>query len=218
VLQLDLPPRGSLAPNSDVDPLKYYYAPLVGRLFTGRLNVGLRLLGGRYRRVLEIGYGSGVLLPTLARAAERVDGLDLESDADSVRAQLGRLGVSVGELVRGDVGALPFPSATYDAVIAFSIYEHLKPHELEGALAEAHRVLTADGVLLVGCPAVHKAMTMAFVAIGFRNIGEHHFSSIDDVLEASRGLFTVERTATLPRGVPLGWAPYGAVLLRRRSA
>src|SRR5437660_751835 len=98
------PPRGSLRPNNDVDPLKYYYAPIVGRIFTARINVGLRLLdgGARFRRLLEVGYGSGLLLPTLAGIAERVDGVDLESDPVDVRASLTRLGASVGELQRAD--------------------------------------------------------------------------------------------------------------------
>jgi hypothetical protein len=59
-------------------------------------------------------------------------------------------------------------------------------------------------------------MNLAFAAIGFRGIEHHHFSSIHDVLSAARPHFTVARRATWPRAVPLGWAPYNAVLLRRR--
>jgi len=218
VLRLDLPPRGALAPNSDVDPLKFYYAPLVGRVFVARINLGLALLDGRRaERLLEIGFGSGLLLPTLARIADRVDGVDLASDPAAVRASVERLGVNnLGELVRGDARALPLPDGSYDAVVAFSILEHLKPHELDAALGEAARVLRPGGRFLVGCPAVHKGMNLAFAAIGFRGIEDHHFSAIGDVIAASqqRG-FSVEKCATWPRGVPLGWAPYNAVLLRR---
>lgn len=216
-IRLQLPPRGSIAPNNDVDPLKYYYVPLVGRVFTARINTGLALLDGRrFRTLLEIGFGSGLLLPTLARMADRVDGVDLASDPEVVRGELLRLGTTVGDLRRGDACALPFTDGAYDAVVAFSIFEHLKSAELSRALIEAHRVLAPGGELLVGCPAVHKGMNLAFAAIGFRGIDDHHFSSIHDVLGAARGLFTVEKSATMPRGVPLGWAPYNAVLLRRR--
>jgi SAM-dependent methyltransferase len=215
VLRLRLPPRGSLSPNNDVDPLKYYYTPLIGRIFTARIDLGLGLLEGRYARLLEIGFGSGLLLPTLASIADRVDGVDLASDPDLVRSQLTHMHVTVGDLRQGDACALPLSDATYDAVVAFSIYEHLKAPELDRALAEAHRVLVPGGSLLVGCPAVHKGMNLAFAAIGFRGIEDHHFSGIDDVLGAAVGRFTVEKKATLPRGVPLGWAPYNAVLLRR---
>lgn len=216
VLHLDLPPRGALAPNNDVDPLKYYYLPVVGRVFVARIDLGLGLLDGRYGRLLEIGFGSGLLLPTLRRVADRLDGVDLASDPAAVRAALGRLGVTVDELVRGDACALPFEDGRYDAVVAFSILEHLRAPELERAVAEVHRVLAPGGRFLVGCPAVHKGMNLAFAAIGFRGIEAHHFSGIGDVLAAAAPRFEVEKRATLPRGVPLGWAPYGAVLLRRR--
>jgi len=215
MVSLDLPPRGTLAPNSDVDPLKYYYLPVVGRIFRARIDVGLGLLDGRFRRLLEVGFGSGLLLPTLARIADAVDGVDLTSEPGPVREALGRLGTEVGELKQGDVCALPFPDARFDGVVAFSILEHLRPAQLDAALGEVHRVLTPGGRFLVGCPAVHKGMNLAFAAIGFRGIDEHHFSSIHDVLGAAAGRFVVEKRATLPRAVPLGWAPYNAVLLRR---
>ena len=220
MLRLQLPPRGALAPNSDVDPLKYYYVPLLGRVFRARLDVGLGLLrpphGGRFRRLLEVGYGSGLLLPTLRAVAERLDGIDLESRPDVVRAALARLGVTVDDLRQADVCSLPFENGRFDAVVAFSILEHLRAAPLRTALGEMARVLSPGGQLLVGCPAVHRGMSLAFAAIGFRGIDDHHFSGIRDVLAAARlvGL-TVEKTATLPRGAPLGWAPYNAVLLRR---
>jgi SAM-dependent methyltransferase len=217
VLRLDLPPRGTIAPNSDVDPLKYYYAPLVGRVFVARINLGLALLPARAGRLLEVGYGSGLLLPTLSTVCDRLDGVDLTSDPAAVRATALRLGVTnLGELVRGSVCRLPFPDGSYDTVVAFSILEHLRAPELAEAMAEVARVLARGGRFLVGCPAVHKGMNLAFSAIGFHGIEDHHFSGISDVLAAGRGAFTVDKQATWPRGVPLGWAPYNAVLLGRR--
>jgi SAM-dependent methyltransferase len=217
VLRLDLPPRGSLAPNNDVDPLKYYYAPIVGRVFVARINLGLGLLDGRFGKLLEIGYGSGLLLPTLTKIAARVDGVDLESRPDEVRASLGKLGCTVGELKQGNACDLPFADGEYDAVVAFSILEHLKAPELDRAICEAHRVLAPRGTFLVGCPAVHAGMNAAFNAIGFHDIDDHHFSSIHDVMSHATGRFTVEKRATLPWGVPLGWAPYNAILLRKEG-
>jgi SAM-dependent methyltransferase len=217
VQRFQLPPRGALPPNNDVDPLKYYYVPLVGRVFRARIELGLRLLEGRFARLLEVGYGSGLLLPTLRTLCDRLDGVDLSSDPEVVRPALARLGIEVDELRQGDVCALPFEEGRFDGVVAFSILEHLRAPELGRALAEVARVLMPGGRFLVGCPAVHKGMNLAFSAIGFHGIEQHHFSSIDDVFAAARPYFTEEKRATLPRGVPLGWAPYGAVLLRRRT-
>ena len=221
MLHFSPPPRGSLAPNSDVDPLKYYYAPIVGRVFIARINLGLKLLDGaasqaRIPRILEVGFGSGLLLPTLARGADLVDGIDATSEPSEVRAALGRMGIeNLGYLVKGDARRMPFPDDSYDLVVAFSILEHLPGEALGQAIAEAARVLKRGGRFLVGCPAVHRGMNLAFAAIGFRGIEEHHVSSIHDVMTRAKGRFSVEKTATLPPGVPLGWAPYNAVLLRK---
>lgn len=216
---LRLPPRGTLTPIDEVDPLRFYYRPLIGRVFRARIDVGLALLEGRYRRVLEVGYGSGLLMPTLGSLADEVHGVDIEPEPAGLRATLQKLGVTVRDLKQADVQRLPYPDGHFDAVIAFSILEHLKAHELGPALQEVARTLAPGGIFLVGCPAVHAGMNAAFAAIGFSGIENHHFSSIVDVLAAAGPYFSLERRATLPRALgwlPLGWAPYTAVLLRKR--
>jgi SAM-dependent methyltransferase len=218
-LRLQLPPVGALVPNNDVDPLPFYYKPLVGRIFAARLNIGLSLLKGRFDRLLEIGYGSGLLMPTLASVTRELYGADLEREPAGLRARLSRLGVAPRALVQADVRALPFADGFFDGVVAFSIFEHLQPPQLAPALDEVARVLAPGGRFLVGCPAVHKMMNAAFSAIGFSNIDQHHFSTIGDVLEAARARFDVAEKNALPRvmrALPLGWAPYTTVLLTRR--
>ena len=218
-LQLKLPPPGVLVPNNAVDPLPYYYRPLVGKVFAARLNIGLKLLDGRYRRLLEIGYGSGLLMPTLASVCDELYGLDLEREPNGLRERLCRLRVEPRALVQANARSMPFDDGFFDAVVAFSIFEHLRAHELELTLAECARVLAPEGKLLVGCPAVHKLMNAAFATIGFAGIENHHFSDIADVVAAGAPWFTVERRAALPAlmsAMPLGWAPYTTVLLSRR--
>jgi ubiquinone/menaquinone biosynthesis C-methylase UbiE len=219
-LRLRLPAPGTLTQNDEVDPLRFYYVPVVGRIFRARIDLGLKLLEGRFRRVLEIGYGSGLLLPTLGRICEELYGADVVRERPALRERLARLGTRPRELVQADIQSLPFPERYFEGVVAFSILEHLRSDELGRAVREVARVLEPGGRFLVGCPAVHKVMNAAFAAIGFRGIENHHFSSILDVLAASEEHFEVIRTAALPRALawamPIGWAPYTAVLLRRR--
>ncbi len=217
--RLVLPPRGSLKPNSSVDPLPYYYRPLIGRIFRARIDLGLGLLEGKAVRLLEIGYGSGLLLPTLSSLCEELYGLDLQPEPPDLRAALASLGAAP-TLTQGDVAALPFADEFFDVVVAFSILEHLPASTLSRAAVELGRVLRSQGRLLVGCPAVHKAMNRAFSLIGFAGIEAHHVSSIADVTAAFAPYFTIERLATLPQWfarAPLGWAPYTNVLYRKRS-
>jgi SAM-dependent methyltransferase len=219
VLRLSLPPRGTLRPNNDADPLRFYYLPLVGRLFSARIDLGLGLLDGRFRRLCEIGYGSGLLMPTLAGVTDELYGADLGAEPPGLRATLERIGVRPKQLVQADIQSLPFEDGFFDGVVAFSILEHLKRPELERAAGELHRVLERGGRLLIGCPAVHPFMNAAFAAIGFRGIRNHHFSGMPEVLAALGRHFAVERRTTLPRILelaPMGWAPYSAALLHRR--
>src|SRR5260370_5214190 len=91
-LRLNLPPVGALTPNNDADPLPFYYKPLVGRLFAARLNIGLALLEGHFKRILEVGYGSGLLMPTLASVSDELYGIHLEAEPRGLRARLHQLG------------------------------------------------------------------------------------------------------------------------------
>jgi SAM-dependent methyltransferase len=222
ILRLQLPPRGALLGNNAVDPLRFYYLPLLGRLFTARIDAGLGLLppDTRFSRLLEVGYGSGLLLPTLARISDELYGVDLEAAPPDLCALLDRIGVRPRELTRGDLQALPFADGKFDGVVAFSILEHLRPRELSCAASELARVIAPGGRLLIGCPAVHAFMNLAFAAIGFRGIEQHHFSDVGAILAALERDFAVEKTATMPRlmsHAPRGWAPYTAALLRRRA-
>ena len=214
-----LPPPGALKPNNDVDPFPFYYKPVVGRIFVARLDAALSILPHkRFHRLLELGYGSGLMLPTLDPLTDELHGADLEVEPQGLRAALAKLGVRPMSLVQADARKLPYPDAHFDGVVALSILEHLRSDELHAAAAELGRIVEPGGVFLVGCPAVHKAMNMAFSVIGFSGIENHHFSSLPDVVEATRPWFTVEARSAWPSPMahaPLGWAPYGAILLRR---
>lgn len=118
-MKLLLPPAGTLKPNDEYDPLPYYYRPFVGWLYRKRLRMGLDLLPRKGGRILEVGVGSGILVPTLSAHFSRYTGTDLvladgldrlaarSCQADFVQADL---------LVKASL-----PEAAYDAVICLSV-------------------------------------------------------------------------------------------------
>jgi ubiquinone/menaquinone biosynthesis C-methylase UbiE len=99
-----------------------------------------QLLENAPRRVLDAGCGRGDFSERLADAGLEVVGLDLS--ARMVELTRGR-GI---EAVVGDIGALPFPDASFDAAAANHVLYHLP--DVDRGIAELARVLKPGGRLV----------------------------------------------------------------------
>jgi SAM-dependent methyltransferase len=97
--------------------------------------------------VLDLGCGSGYLADHLSTTTETVIGLDI--DTDSVALAHNRPGVR--GVVVGDARALPFYDDTFDCLLVGDVLEHFD--DPVTVLAEAQRVLNADGSVVVSVPA-----------------------------------------------------------------
>jgi ubiquinone/menaquinone biosynthesis C-methylase UbiE len=103
---------------------------------------------GRYaagKRVLEVACGAGLGLGYLARTAGSVVGGDYTENLLRIAQShyRGRL-----PLVRLDAHHLPFRSQAFDLVVIFEAIYYMA--QAERVIAESQRVLSADGVLLLG--------------------------------------------------------------------
>jgi SAM-dependent methyltransferase len=182
--------------NGPTDPIEYYRRPIVGYLYRERINMGLRLLGDRrFERVLEVGFGAGAVLLALAPTAEALFGIDLDADPKLVGTVLEKRGIRA-DLRKANVYDLPFEKGLFDLVVSYSVFEHL--HDYPRALGEVARVLRPGGLFLLGMPAVNKAMTWGFRAIGFNGIDDHHVTTPRDVERCFGDVnFSVERDCVL---------------------
>ena len=79
-----MPPKGTFQPNNADDPLPYYYKPFIGSIYRSRIEQGLNLLTPPYESILEMGYGSGLLLPSLSDMCNSLSGIDLNSNPKQV--------------------------------------------------------------------------------------------------------------------------------------
>ncbi len=100
----------------------------------------------RRARVLEIGCGRGIALPTLARhlTPARLVGVDIDPSllADA-RTRLNETGTRA-ELFVADVRCLPFPDGYFDLIIDFGTCFHVA--RADQALKEVARTLTFAGI------------------------------------------------------------------------
>jgi ubiquinone/menaquinone biosynthesis C-methylase UbiE len=203
--------------NGPTDPINYYRRPLVGALFRRRINLGLQLLPERrFRRTLEVGYGSGGVLLTLGKGTDELHGIDLDANPDAVQQMLIRRHCPA-TLVQGSIYELPYPDRHFDLVVCFSVFEHL--HHYQKALAEVHRVLDRDGLFLLGMPAVTKWMEYLFHAIGHSTINDIHITSPRMIMDAiGTSGFTIDayRPLRLPPG-PVGLRLYHNWVFKKKT-
>jgi SAM-dependent methyltransferase len=200
-LELTVGTARGLAKSGPTDPIEHYTQPLVGWLYRERINMGLRLLSARrFRRVLEVGYGAGALLVTLASHADELHGIDSNADPAPLRRLLGARELSV-RLAKGSVCELPYESGAFNLVCCFSVFEHLSG--FERGLSEVARVLAPGGLFLLGMPSVNRIMRLGFLMLGERRIEDEHVTTPGDVAAAfaSAGLRVV-RSRRLAWPVP----------------
>jgi ubiquinone/menaquinone biosynthesis C-methylase UbiE len=119
------------------------------RIFATRTEVyetrlaGLRL-GGR-ERVLDAGSGFGQWTLALARANRAVAAVDISAFRLSVLSELAaRTGVDGVHPARADIGSLPYPDRSFDAVFCYGAVFF---GDARRTLAEFARVLRAGGLL-----------------------------------------------------------------------
>jgi ubiquinone/menaquinone biosynthesis C-methylase UbiE len=125
----------------------------------------LRWLGADYERILEVGCGSGEMLPSLRARSKRVVGLDVSGAMLSAASR--RTDVSRGvHLAAADVQQLPFPACSFEAVICMGVLEYVP--DVQRTLHEMHRVLRPGGLLAATLP--HKGCLVRNVGLVTRGL------------------------------------------------
>lgn len=127
---------------------------------------------GGFKRVIDIGTGTGRMLSLFAGHAERLDGIDLSHRMLTLaRANLDDAGVSHSHLRHGDATNLPYEDASADLVIIHQVLHFID--EPERVLAEAGRVLNQSGKLLIVDFAPHN-LEFLRTKHGHRRLGIRH--------------------------------------------
>lgn len=104
---------------------------------------------GRFERLLEIGYGSGIFMPQLHTYCDELYGIDPHGRASEVGAVL-QANKIAATLRNSSVTELPFEDGYFGCVVAVSALEFVS--DLPAACREIRRVLRPDGCLVLVTP------------------------------------------------------------------
>jgi len=101
----------------------------------------------RDKKILDAGCGTGAILQRLGNPTKNV-GVDLAPEAIAFCHERG-----LNNVQQGDICALPFADASFDAVICSSVLYHQWVGDVAAAVREMRRVLRPGGLLLINVPA-----------------------------------------------------------------
>jgi hypothetical protein len=142
-------------------------------------------------------------VPTLTARYRDYTGTDLTL-ADGLR-ELVAPGCSA-EFKRADLLREDLPANHYDAVVCFSVLEHIA--DSAGAAHGLARVLAPGGTLVCGYPMVSALMTRAFSLIGFQGIDDHHVSAPAKIGAALATVLKPVARVAFPPAAPVPAALY----------
>jgi ubiquinone/menaquinone biosynthesis C-methylase UbiE len=167
---------------------------------------------------VEVGYGAGLLFPTLSRMARKVVGVDLLDTraAAAVRGMLDRLQLQNVSLVSGSVMNIPLAENSVDALLCLSVLEHLhRGEEMQRAAATMHSVLRPGGAAVLGFPVKNLITRALFKILGYDDEVIHPSSHTDIINGFRRGEFRLEASRVYPAVVPMDLGLYALVVLRK---
>jgi SAM-dependent methyltransferase len=101
----------------------------------------------RSKEILDVGCGTGAILKRLGNPEKNV-GIDISPEALAFCRQRG-----LNNVHEGDICCVPFPDASFDAVICSSVLYHQWVKDIRRAVAEMHRILRPGGCLIINVPA-----------------------------------------------------------------
>ena len=193
--KLKLFPYSEYAGVDKDDPLRFYFWPVIGKMYRRRIELCLgQCTGGQC--ILEVGFGSGVTFANLHEKYEEIHGLDLNAAVEDVASVFQERQIRT-HLKTGSVLSMPYEDEFFDTVLLISILEHLKPPDQVEAFMEIRRVLKPGGQAIYGVPIERRLMVFMFRLLGF-DIREHHFSTQKDVSDAAESVLDKLRIVQMP--------------------
>ena len=193
--------------------VRCHYLPVVRRVYRKRIRMVTSLLPENHiDRLLDIGYGPGLLFPELSQRCQRLHGIDIHDKFPVVKRMLEKSNIRA-ILTAGDLLTLHYKDTSVDAVVSSSVLEHIK--DLPTALGEIARVLKEEGTAVLSFPVKNKITKILFRILGF-NDDVIHPSSHEAILREIPNHFEIEALRQFPPFIPRDFALYIAVRLRKK--
>jgi 2-polyprenyl-3-methyl-5-hydroxy-6-metoxy-1,4-benzoquinol methylase len=177
--------------------------PLIKWLFWKRLHTVMdhTELGAPYKRALDFGCGSGVMLPFLSSVCAEV----VAADVDLVPLQRMQTRIPLAPNVQvWDISGAALSkagAASFDLIIALDVLEHVK--DLPATLSGLLRLLQKGGQLIISGPTENALYRFGRKLAGPEYSGDYHERGVAEIRCVLRQQVEVRQIATLYWPFPL---------------
>ncbi len=153
--------------------------------------------------MLDVGCGTGIILPELVRRTDSdVWAIDVFMQDHSLREMMRLEGITVN-LAAADLLNLPYKDNFFDAVLLIAVLEHIE--DLGQATSEIYRVLKPGGTVVAGFPTKNKITDKLLGgSTGF------HVSTHRQIINALAEKFSYFKVTSFPGVLPLDMSLYTA--------
>lgn len=205
---LNLLPPDALVKTGDVDHADWNHKPFLGTISRARFHLIKDLLREKHgERLLEIGYGSGVFMPELAKYADKIYGVDIHNEQAKVGEKLAEFDVKA-ELASGGAEKMPWENDFFDFIVAVSALEFVS--DLDAVCVEIKRMLKPQGSFLVVTPGQSPVLDFGLKILTGKSAKEDFADRREIILPTLHKHFDVKRELTFPK--------YGARLIKLYTA
>ena len=177
--------------------------PLINWLFWKRLHTVMDYVerDAPYRRVLDFGCGSGVMLPFLSRISERVVAADVDLVPLEHMTKYIPVAANVQTSDASDRLYLREPAASFDLIIALDVLEHVK--DLADTLGQLLRMLQPGRHLVVSGPTENLLYRFGRRLAGPEYSGDYHERGVAEIRAVLAQKSSIQHVAILYRLAPL---------------
>ena len=194
---LKLLQQEALIKTGEFDHADWNYRLLLGGISRSRFNLVKDLIGDRQaKRILEIGYGSGVFLPELAEHCQEVYGVDVHDKNFEVAKKLAEFGTKAN-LISSGAEKIEVPDNHFDFIVAVSALEFVT--DLDAVCLEMQRTLAPGGSVLIVTPRQSPILDLGLKLLTGKSAKNDFRDSREKIIPTLMKYFEVKQNATFPR-------------------
>ena len=200
-MKLILPKKENMVVSEKFD-ISWIYAGkssrAAGHVYTKRLELIASLVRKeKYSKIVELGSGSGILLPSLSKVGDLIVAMDIKRNFSDLKGLCKKEGIKNVLFVRADIEHLPFKENAFDLALTVSILEHIK--NLEDTLKGIKKIVSSEGNFVAGYPIEKFATNLAFKISGMKKIVDvEHVSNFQKIRDLIKKTFTVVEKRKYP--------------------